>query len=623
MDNSRCSHQNVGTVCKVLLAALSSWACVCCLNFDAEIVIWLVLFALEFIAFRRLEIRQLFARKSAFCVISIFSCIFAIGLTLGDHIVVPVGGAYGALVDESYIAPYHLRDLAFFILMLPGLFALFAAPIQFLLMKRNGSRCFEPCMDALNICWVFILSAIVFLGWVPYLVVYWPGFIFGDSLSSLNQAMGAASLSNHHPVAYTIYLKFWLKLAGILGLGNTIGIGLSSICQSVLMSLVFGLLARWVVVRGDFHWLWGVGLALVFSLTPYIATYGMALWKDPLFSSAVVVFSICFADFVWSKGGVSKKKSWVALLVISAVAMAFLRNNGIFILVGMIAVLTVFYMVEFRLRRPSGFISSIGCMVVVLFIYGVVTGPIYSCIGVMPSETAESIGIPLNQMARVAALDGDMSESDREYLDSILPFDEYRTTYTPCCTDSLKWAPDFDNSVLKEGLWGHWLSMFVKNPNVYFQAWELQTYGFWVVNPQNSDWLWFGNIGGGVPRNVNPSYVSQLSSYGIEPNPAALDEGWNEVLPYDSWSIPVSWLFWMALYLSICMLAAGKGRWIISLLPSLLLVGTLVIASPIYYWPRYGAALQFLMPMYVLLFMVLFGKPKCASSHQSPMRHFS
>lgn len=48
-----------------------------------------------------------------------------------------------------------------------------------------------------------------------------------------------------------------------------------------------------------------------------------------------------------------------------------------------------------------------------------ITGPVYKALNVTPSEKAESIGILLNQMARVAALDGDMTESDKEYLNSM------------------------------------------------------------------------------------------------------------------------------------------------------------------------------------------------------------
>lgn len=99
------------------------------------------------------------------------------------------------------ISHLPLRDLALFVMILPGLFALFAAPVQLLqTVNLNITGILEPCMDRLGVRWVLLLSAIVFLGWIPYMVVYWPGFIFGDSLSSLSQAMGWTALSNHHPV---------------------------------------------------------------------------------------------------------------------------------------------------------------------------------------------------------------------------------------------------------------------------------------------------------------------------------------------------------------------------------------------------------------------------------------
>ena len=574
------------TACKVLLAGVSSWACARCLNVDAEVVAWVCLFVLEFIALNRLKPRNLATRKPLLCVVLLFVFAFAVSLILGDHIVVPASGGYSAHVDESYIAPYHLRDFALFVMLLPGLFALFAVPVQLLQARRESRQkgILEPCMDRLGTRWVLLLSVIVFLGWIPYMVIYWPGFVFGDSLSSLSQAMGWTALSNHHPVAYTIYLKCWLKFAGILGLGNTIGVGLSSICQSVLMSLGFGLLARWVVVRGGVRPLAGIAIALVFSM--------------------------CLADYVWSKGEIAQKRSWIALLLASSLVMVFFRNNGVYILFGVLVLLAIFLIAKSRLRYAKGSGRVIGCMAAVLLVFGIVTGPIYSFGGVVPSEASESVGIPLNQMARVVALDGEMSESDREYMNSIYPLEEYKSTYTPCCTDNLKWAPDFNNSALNEGLWGHWASMLARNPNAYFQAWELQTYGFWAVNPGNSDHLWSWNISAGVPRNANAAYADRLVPYGIESNPAALDESWNEMLPMDSWSVPISWLFWTVLYLSICLLAAGKGRWVFALIPSIILVATLAIASPIYYWPRYGAALQFLIPMYVLVFFLLFGKKK-------------
>lgn len=51
----------------------------------------------------------------------------------------------------------------------------------------------------------------------------------------------------------------------------------------------------------------------------------------------------------------------------------------------------------------------------------------------------------------------------------------------------------------------------------------------------------------------------------------------------------------------------GRGKWVLFLVPSLALVGTLVVVSPIWYWPRYGAALQFLIPLYIAIAVSAFG----------------
>lgn len=129
-------------------------------------------------------------------------------------------------------------------------------------------------------------------------------------------------------------------------------------------------------------------------------------------------------------------------MLASSLVMVFFRNNGVYILFGVLVLLAIFLIAKSRLRYAKGSGRVIGCMAAVLLVFGIVTGPIYSFGGVVPSEASESVGIPLNQMARVVALDGEMSESDREYMNSIYPLEEYKSTYTPCCTDNLKWAPD-------------------------------------------------------------------------------------------------------------------------------------------------------------------------------------
>mgnify|MGYP000450048414 CR=1 FL=1 len=202
-------------------------------------------------------------------------------------------------------------------------------------------------------------------------------------------------------------------------------------------------------------------------------------------------------------------------------------------------------------------------------------------------------------MARVAALDGDMTESDREYLNSIVPLDEYKTLYSPTCTDNLKWSASFNSAALEDDFFGHWFSLFIQNPRAYFEAWELQTFGFWAVN--QPDVYAKLNISGGVPRNTVEAYAADWMFTKL-----TLKTSWGTILYVMCFrktanQFQLSVIFWSVAFLSICLCLSGRARWVIALVPSLALLGTLIVASPIWYWPRYGAAVQFLIPFYVAL----------------------
>lgn len=221
-------------------------------------------------------------------------------------------------------------------------------------------------------------------------------------------------------------------------------------------------------------------IVLIFSLSPYIATYSIAIWKDPFFSTALALATLLLMDFVLSKGVIiESSKAWLPCFLILLLIVAFSRNNGIYIIACTEIILLVYWLVTrskpersfTHIRKLTGLIA---CVVVLCL---VVTGPIYRALGVASSPRVESVGILLNQMARVAALDGDMDESDKEYLNSIVPLDEHKTLYSPTCTDSLKWSTSFDNTALENGFFEHWLSLLVQNPRAYFEAWELRAFG--------------------------------------------------------------------------------------------------------------------------------------------------
>lgn len=534
----------------------------------------------------------------------VLSLVFSLVLVLGAHIVVaePViaGGIY-----ENYIESYSALDVVAFCVMSALVFWVLSALVQL-------SSCFCCCgygedtlradggCSSIRVPSVAVRALVIFLLYLPFFLRYCPGLFFGDTFSSFAQIMGWNPLSNHHPVAFTMMMAVCIKIVGLMGMGPSAGVALLTVLQMACVASTFGYLSIWVSSRLGVSSRWSWLLVAFFGLSRYCALYSVALWKDPLFSCCLILVVTMLADAVMGKGSWS---SALRLLVFGALALGvmLLRNNGLYICAALFVVLAIVATLS-RLGRIAPLepaprlAASFGLALVICL---VITGPVYSAIGVVPSEAVESVGIPLAQMARVAALDGDMTESDRSYMNELLPLDRYKEVYRPSFIDPLKWNEDFNAEHLEDGFWTHWASMLSRNPSIYFEAWELQTFGFWAPNVIGADNL-PENFLMGAPYNLmadtgasaGVAFRNLLASFG---------DGVDAAIGLNAWSISGAVVFWLLVFSAVLLVSRGRPRFALPLLPFLLLYGTLFIASPIWYWSRYIVAAQFGLPVVLVV----------------------
>lgn len=529
----------------------------------------------------------------------VISLVFSFVLVLGAHIRVtePViaGGIY-----ENYIEPYSAIDfVAFWVIS-----ALVFWVLSVLVQLSCRCRCCVFCEDSprandgdssIRFLSVAVRALVIFLLYLPFFLRYFPGLFFGDTFSSFAQIMGWNPLSNHHPVAFTMMMAACIKITGLMGMSPSAGVALLTVFQMACVASTFGYLSIWVTSRLGVSPRWSWLLVAFFGLSRYCALYSVALWKDPLFSCCLILVVTMLADAVMGKGSWS---STLRLLVFGALALGvmLLRNNGLYICAALFVALAIVAVLN-RLGRiapmePAPRLAvSLGLAFVTCL---VITGPVYSAMGVVPSEAVESAGIPLAQMARVAALDGDMSESDRSYMNELLPLDRYKEVYRPSLIDPLKWNEDFNAEHLEDGFWTHWASMLSRNPSIFFEAWELQTFGFWAPNVKGADGL-PENFLMGVPYNL---VADAKASTGVTFRNllAPLGDGVDVAIGLSAWSISSSVVFWLLMFSAVLLVSRERSRFALPLLPFLLLYGTLFIASPIWYWPRYIMAAQFGLP---------------------------
>lgn len=578
-------------LCLMLSSAVASMY----LAIEPAFLVQLVLFGAGCLSLYELSSHGIPGRKSVVAWI-VFSAAFALCIVLGAHISIE-GHTYIGLVDENTIKPYSAFDVVSFVVIAAHLFLMTSASHAFLdrKLKRSGKRK-SIDMSPILARDVVVTAIAVFAVFLPYLLVYYPGFIFADTLSSFNQLV-TKTFNNHHPVFFTLVIGACWKVTSLAGFGKTAGCVLFSLLQMSVMSLCISYFANWLRCRLGLRFCIGVIIALAVAGTPYVATYSIAFWKDPVFSCLLMVISVLAFDYVFTKGAVASSVRWLAMFTALMVLMCLLRSNGIYISALMVLVLLVDLVIH-RVRPLQNADRALGSVFAATVLAFAITGPLYGAMGVEKPSEAEAKGIFLNQMARVVAVGGEMNSEEKEYLNSIFPIDQYAEVYVPTCTDNLKWAKGFSADALKDPrFFKVWASLLVKNPSIYLESWELETFGFWAVNTIANDF--HTNIAGGVPRNTAEGHEDDLSNRGISSGNLLGSDFFRSLFPQDGRCVPVGWVTWLVIWLTVLLCLQGRPRWIIALVPSIGLLGTLIVASPIWYWPRYGFAVQLLIPFYL------------------------
>ena len=154
------------------------------------------------------------------------------------------------------------------------------------------------------------------------------------------------------------------------------------------------------------------------------------------------------------------------------------RNNGIYILMLSFLSLVILTIKNINYRKKIYFTHILSIVFIILL-----TGPGYDILGIQ-KDKVESYGIPLQQVARVIAYDGNINNVEEEFVNDIIPVEKLKTVYTPQLVDSIKWNEDFNDNFLKiiKGVFESLVFYLKKNPRIYLESWCLSTYGYWSLN---------------------------------------------------------------------------------------------------------------------------------------------
>jgi hypothetical protein len=445
--------------------------------------------------------------------------------------------------------------------------------------------------------WWAVFSGAIALGWVPYLLICWPGSAQIDSLNSIYQATGEFGYNNHHPIVFTLLLGAFFKLAAALGWSANAALAMFTLLQSAVMATACGYGAYWLLRQARLRLWTAIAVTAYFALTPLFAVYGQMAQKDTLFSTCLFLLALLCGEAVATRGA-SLARGGIVRLALVTLGVTVFRNGGV-VIGGVIAIVLV---IAFGRRAIA---AAATAAILAAGAQGAIMAAGSSGLINASDAAVESLAVPIQQAASVVARGGRVTDGQAAFLATMAPLDHFKTSYTPQTFDSLKFNEQFDNSSLRGRVPEFlrvWAGMGLANPGKYLQAQALETYGFWVPGAK-SRW-------GFMPTGVAENWL------GLEPKPVIRSWlGWDfESLAARADFLGAGTLAWIMLVGAFLAARVGGWRWLAPFAPTLILWVLLLFTTPIAFSFRYVFSLALVLPWFLLLPLAACARPDPAAS---------
>ena len=219
-----------------------------------------------------------------------------------------------------------------------------------------------------------------------------------------------------------------------------------------------------------------------------------------------------------------------------------------------------------------------------LIIFGVyffVKGPIFNYYSISKSGSAEYIGIPLQQIGRMAYKQVDFTDEELVLLNKVMSVESIAKSYNPKTSDDIKFnsdynANEFDKNKLK--YFKLWLQLVIKHPSIAVEAYATSTLGYWYP---------------GVEYWSVLNYVSD-NEFNIYSDPKCNDFVSKIIKEFEKKTIPIlniEWsiglCFWTILVFSIITFRKRGKQYLYPYIPIIGIWITMMVASPVYSEFRY------------------------------------
>ena len=158
-----------------------------------------------------------------------------------------------------------------------------------------------------NIKSIVFVTIILFIGYLPYILNYYPGNVLIDSVIQILQGQGAIPLTNHHPVLHTEIIALCMNIGHSLFGSYSSGAAIYTIGQTIITSLIFSF-TIYYMARKNISIYIRVSTLLFFMFCPTICFYTITMYKDIPFALCVLLATIGINEMVNNTSNFFKSK---------------------------------------------------------------------------------------------------------------------------------------------------------------------------------------------------------------------------------------------------------------------------------------------------------------------------
>ena len=568
----------------IIMACFSySSICLSGIILTYNIMSWLVFFSLIML-YLKTEIFNKKLKKEILCLSILFSFIIVYG-----------GIAY-SLMDNSELSIFSnlfsMKSLFNFIGSFNFIYIIltnFIPKIYSISIKNNKS--------IIKKSWIiFVISFFVILiCWLPYFLTFYPGTISSDSLGELSTVINNfTNVSDHHPVLHILFISVPYNI-GYAIFGNiTSAVAVVTVSQMIILSSIFSSLIVFLYNRKIRDIILFM-VMIFYALIPMHGYYSIVMWKDVLFSGLLLLLTMQTIRIIEKEQDRTLSFKKLIGFIITSILCVFFRNNAIY----MYMILAIVTLIIFR----KYYKIFIGAFLIVFLTYYIIKGPVFDYFNILKSASAEYIGMPLQQIGRMAFKNVDFTDEEEILINDLMPIEIMKDAYNPRISDGIKFNKSYNGIVFDENKMEYlklWLNLVKKYPGVALESYSMSTLGYWYPGVEYwsvSNSIWENDyslvIDSKTPKTVQ-NFISSLESR----RAPILNIQWS-----------IGFCFWLILIFGMLSFKKIGIKGLYSFVPIFGIWITMMLASPVFGEFRYVYGAFTCLPILIII-PYLFSKKK-------------